>query len=89
MTDTKKKDTGSELHRDQVIHAFGPIDDDTIVRILATGASEAQLLEARERLERPGEVAEETRHSLVGIVEEIVEIVQSAEPEWNESHDRD
>ena len=89
MNDTEKKVAGSKLDRDQVIHAFGSIDDDTIVRILATGASEAQLLEARERLERPGEVAEETRHSLVGIVAEIVEIVQSAEPESDESRDRE
>ncbi len=89
MNAADTKDVGHEVDRHQVIHFFGPIDDDTILRILATGASEAELLEARERLERPGEVAEETRHSLAGIVAEIVEIVQSAGPEWDESHDRD
>jgi len=89
MNDTDTENVEQELDRDQVIHVFGPIDDDTILRIVATGASGAKLLEARERLERPGEVAEETRHSLTGIVAEIVEIVQSAEPEPDESHDRD
>lgn len=89
MNATDTNDVGHEVDRDRVIHVFGPIDDDAILRILATGASEAELLEARERLERPGEVAEETRHSLAGIVAEIVEIVQSAEPERDESHDRD
>jgi len=89
MNATDTKNVGQEVDRDQVIHVFGPIDDDTVLRILATGASKAELLEACERLERPGEVAEETMHSLVGIVAEIVEIVQSAEPEPDESHDRD
>lgn len=81
--------TEPDLDRDQVIHVLGPIDDDTILRIIATGASKSQLLEARERLERPGEVAEETQHTPLGVVGEIVEIVRAAEPEWNESHDRD
>jgi hypothetical protein len=89
MNATDTNDVGHDVDRDQVIHVFGPIDDGAILRILATGASEAELLEARERLERPGEVAEETRHSLAGVVAEIVEIVQSAEPEPDESHDRD
>lgn len=89
MNATDTRDASHDVDRDQVIHVFGPIDDDTILQIIATGASEAELLEARERLERPGEVAEETRHSLTGVVGEIVEIVQSAEPEPDDSHDRD
>lgn len=89
MSTTNPKPAGHTLDRDQVIHVLGPIDDDTILRIIATGASKSQLLEARERLERPGEVAEETRHALTGVVGEIVEIVRVAEPEWNDSHDRD
>jgi len=83
------KSPGQELDRDQVIHVLGPIDDDTILRIIETGASKAQLLEARERLERPGEVAEETRHTPSGLVGDIIEIVRSAEPEWDDSHNRD
>jgi hypothetical protein len=89
MNTSDPKSPGQDVDRDQVIHVLGPIDDDTVLRIIATGASKAQLLEARERLERPGEVAEETQHSSLGVVGEIVEIVRSAEPEWDESHDRD
>jgi len=77
------------LDRDQVIHVLGPIDDDTILRIIATGASKAQLLEARERLARPGEVAKEMQHTPTGVVGDIIEIVESAEPQWNDAHDRD
>ena len=87
MSTGDSKDAASEMDRDRVIHIFGPIDDDTIVRILATGASEAELHEARERLERPGEVAAEMQRSPVGVVAEVIEIVQSAEPEADAPRD--
>jgi hypothetical protein len=89
MNATNPTSAEHSLDRDQVVHVLGPIDDDTILRIIATGASKSELLEARERLERPGEVAEETQHTAIGVVGEIVEIVRSIEPEWDDSHDRD
>lgn len=29
------------------------------------------------------------QHTPTGVVGDIIEIVQSAEPEWNDAHDRD
>ncbi|MEJ2120567.1 MAG: hypothetical protein P8Z76_07605 [Alphaproteobacteria bacterium] len=89
MNATNPRPAGHNLDCEEVIHVLGPIDEDTILRVIATGASTSELLEPRERLVRPGEVAEETQYTPMGVVGEIVEIVRSIEPAWDDSHDRD
>ena len=77
----------ARLTHDQVEHIVGRIEPAAIARIIDTGATEAELLEAFERFMRPGEVAEETRRPLAGVVAEIYDILRLAEPEEDERRD--
>lgn len=80
--------TGDSISREQIIAITGHIDDDKIARVIATGATPEQVLEAHTRLVRQDEVGAETERTLHGAVLEVYEILRAGEPEWDESHDR-
>lgn len=60
---------------------IGDIDDLTIARIAAIGATEAEVLEALQWFGADDELGAETGRSPVGRVGEIYEILRSAEPD--------
>lgn len=81
--------TDAPASREQIIAITGHIGDDKIARVIATGATPAQVLEAHTRLIRQDEVGAETERALHGAVLDVYEILRAGEPEWDESHDSD
>jgi hypothetical protein len=63
-----------ELHR-----LLGDLDDATCARILATGASEAEVVEARQWLTADDQLGTELEHGRRGVVGEVYEILSEVE----------
>jgi hypothetical protein len=62
--------SAAELHR-----LLGDLDDATSARILATGASEAEIVEARQWLTADDQLGTELEHGRRGVVGEVYEIL--------------
>ena len=60
---------------------LGDLDDVTIARIVAIGATEAELVEASQWVDADDELGIETERSASGRVGQICEILQSEEPD--------
>jgi hypothetical protein len=67
------------LTRNEVIAALGEVDDDLIVQIIGTGATEAELMEAYAWLRSDEALVNEGRPLPSGRVGALVEILQEAE----------
>jgi len=74
-------ETGKAATADIVRHILGDLDDATIARIVATGATEAEVLEASQWADADDELGAETERSRAGVVGEIYEILRSEEPD--------
>ncbi|MTJ80888.1 MAG: hypothetical protein F8N37_07720 [Telmatospirillum sp.] len=72
------------LTRQQVIEVVGRIDDDLLVEIIETGATQAELLEAKQWVDgqcRPVPAGSPLRSA---IIEEVHEILAAEDPGWDE-----
>jgi hypothetical protein len=67
------------LTRNEVIAVLGPVDDDLIVEIVGTGATQAELAEAYAWLRSDEALVNEGRPLPSGRVDALVEILQTFE----------
>jgi hypothetical protein len=67
------------LTRNEVIAVLGPVDDDLIVEIVGTGATQAELAEAYAWLRSDEALVNEGRPLPPGRVDALVEILQTFE----------
>jgi hypothetical protein len=67
------------LTRNEVIAVLGPVDDDLIVEIVGTGATQAELAEAYAWLRSDEALVNEGRPLPSGRVDALVEILQMFE----------
>lgn len=58
---------------------LGDLDDATCARIIATGATEADVIEARQWLTADDQLGTELEHGRRGVVGEVYEILAEAE----------
>ncbi|MGQ9370995.1 hypothetical protein [Azospirillum sp. ST 5-10] len=72
------------LIRDQVIEICGNLDDMRIANIIATGASPAELMEARTWLASDDYLGGDLGRSASGRVARLVEILKADEPDWDD-----
>lgn len=74
------------LTRDRVIAILGHgrLDDVRIADVIATGATEEQLLEAFSRVSRSGDVGDEVKRPAGAVVNRLVEILTADESDWDE-----
>jgi hypothetical protein len=68
----------------EVIATFGPLDADLIARIVATGASEAQLLEAKAWMAADHYMGPAGKPPPTGAVKEVCELIEGAEADFEE-----
>jgi hypothetical protein len=64
---------------DALRRLLGDVEDATIARILATGATEAEVLEARQWLAADDRIAAEVAHGRRGVAGEVYEILAELE----------
>lgn len=79
MTPVARPATASEI-----IAICGPLDDDVIARIVATGASPAEVLEAFTWYSADDQIGTELEHGRRGAVGMVYDILISEEPEAEE-----
>ena len=74
------------LTRADILALVGPnrFDDHTIVELIATGASQPELVEALSRVQRGGEVGAETMAPMTPTVRQLCEILQTAGQGWDD-----
>lgn len=74
------------LTRSAVIRLMGPtrLDDHSIVEIIGTGASPADLIEALNRLSPGSEVAAEKMKPMSRRVALLCDILTNANPDWED-----
>jgi len=72
------------LTRDQVIEICGRLDDMRIAGIIGTGASPAELMEARTWTAADDYMGAATRHPPSGRVARLVELLKADEPDWDD-----
>ncbi len=72
------------LNHDEVVRILGRIDDLRVAEILATGATSAEVLEAKNWTIRGGYVGKETKRSLHGAALKVYEILPADERDWEE-----
>ncbi|HYE52833.1 MAG TPA: hypothetical protein VEB20_24770 [Azospirillaceae bacterium] len=72
------------LTRDQVIEICGRLDDFRIASIIGTGASPAELMEARTWLGSDDYLAVALGRNVTGRVARLVELLKAEEPEWDD-----
>ncbi len=74
------------LTRGSVLKLVGPtrLDDHAIVEIIATGASQSDLVEALSRLQRGGEVGAEKMKPMSPIVARLCDILTRETLDWDE-----
>lgn len=73
--------TGSQATAAMVRQILGDLDDATIARIVATGATEAEVLEASQWAGADDELGAEVERAPAGRVGIIYEILKSEEPD--------
>jgi hypothetical protein len=79
MNSTTRSATASEI-----IEIVGHLDDGVIARILATGASPAEVLEAFTWATADDQIGTELRHTRHGVAGEVYEILMQEEPDPEE-----
>ena len=79
MTVTVQPATAAEI-----VAIVGPLDDGVIARILATGASASEVLEAFTWANADDQIGTELLHGRHGAVGEVYEILISEEPDPDE-----
>jgi len=72
------------LTREQVINIVGRIDDMKIAMIIATGATSAELMEARTWLHSDDYLGVALKRSPAGRVGRLVETLKSDEGDWDD-----
>lgn len=72
------------LTRDQVIEICGRLDDMRIANIIATGASQKELTEARVWLGADDYMRSALQRTVTGRVARLVEILKADEVEWED-----
>lgn len=72
------------LTRDRVVEIVGELEDDRILEIIGTGATEEQLTEALAWLSEDDYLGQELQHPPSGVVAQLVDILQADEPGWDE-----
>ena len=72
------------LTRDQVIEICGRLDDMRIANIIATGASPAELMEARTWLASDDYLAGDLGRSASGRIARLVDLLRADENEWDD-----
>lgn len=74
------------LTAEQVVRIVGRgrLEDHQIAEIIASGASEEELLEAFDRTNRGGDVGAEVQRPSNPRVEQLCEILTLDEPDWEE-----
>lgn len=72
------------LTRDQVIEICGRLDDMKIAGIIGTGATTAELMEARTWLGSDDYLATALGRSPSGRVARLLEILKADEPDWDD-----
>lgn len=70
--------------RDQVVEICGRLDDFKIASIIATGATPAELMEARTWLGSDDYLATALGRSASGRVAKLVELLKADEPDWDD-----
>ncbi len=75
---------GIPLTREQVIEICGRLDDFRIANIIGTGATAAELMEARTWLASDDYMAAALKRSANGRVARLVELLRADEPEWDD-----
>ena len=68
----------------EVIATFGPLDEDLVARIVAVGASEAQLLAAKAWMAADHYMGPAGKPPPTGPVKEVCELIESAEAQLTE-----
>ena len=79
MSSTLQSATASEI-----IGIVGHLDDGVVARILATGATPAEVLEAFTWATADDQIGTELRHGRSGVAGEVYEILMQAEPDPEE-----
>ena len=74
-----------ELTRDDVVAMLGPLDDTIVAEVIATGASAAELAEARAWIANDEAMMNAGRPLAAGRVARLVEILAAPEEEEMES----
>jgi hypothetical protein len=72
------------LTRDQVIEICGRLDDMRIANIIATGASPAELMEARTWLASDDYLGGDLGRSANGRVARLVDLLRADENDWDD-----
>ncbi len=75
---------GRRISRDDVIHAVGPVDDVTIARIIATGATVDELAEAQAWMANDEPMLNTGRPLAQGRSRELVDLLSELESEEEE-----
>jgi len=70
--------------RQQVIDIVGRLGDDKLARIIATGASPAEIMEAQTWLGEDDYMGRELHRGVSGRVAAVFEILKAVEPELDE-----
>ena len=68
----------------EVVEILGALDDDLVTRILATGASAAEVLEAFTWANADDQIGTDLEHRPRGAAAQVYEILKSEEPEPEE-----
>jgi hypothetical protein len=79
MTTEARRATGSEI-----VAIVGPLDDAVIARIVSTGATPAEVLEAFTWANADDQIGTELRHGRHGAVGEVYEILTSIDADLDE-----
>jgi hypothetical protein len=74
----------NRLTRERVIEIVGHIEDEKIAQIIATNASDKELLEAHTGVVEQDDLEAETERRMSGIVARLYEILLAGEPKWSE-----
>jgi len=72
------------LTRADVVEICGSLDDARIADIIATGASPAELMEARTWMASDDYLAGTLHRAPVGRVGQLVEVLREDEPDWDD-----
>jgi hypothetical protein len=68
----------------EIIEILGPLDDDVLMRIVETGATPAEVLEAFTWVTADDQIGTELEHRPRGVVARVYDILKSEEPEPDE-----
>jgi len=75
MTEARRPATAQEI-----VQTLGPLDDDVVIEIIATGATAAEVLEAFTWVNADDQIGTETEHGPRGVVNLVCEILRREEP---------